>query len=62
MKRWRGWGERLINVMSPEIKGRGDRHALRGGVMRRLRDTWAAEELRRLAETLVPGASLISIA
>ena len=31
MKRWRGWGERLIIIVSPEFKGRGERHALRGG-------------------------------
>jgi hypothetical protein len=30
MKRWCGWGECLINIRSPEFKGRGDRHALCG--------------------------------
>ena len=31
MKRWRGWGERLISVLSPEFQGHGERQALRGG-------------------------------
>ena len=31
MKRWRGWGERRVNKTSPEFKGHGERHKLRGG-------------------------------
>ena len=29
MKRWRDWGERLINIVSPEFKGRVKKEALR---------------------------------
>ncbi len=58
MKRWCGWGERLINILSPEFKGRGERHTLRGGGHRRyevVAGHMTAGELPRLVEKLVPG-------
>ena len=58
MRLWRGWGERLINILSPKFKGRGERHALRGagiGYHEVVAGHTTAGELRRLVEKLVPG-------
>jgi hypothetical protein len=49
MKRWCGWGERLTNLISPEFRGSGEGHALRGGGSRRT----IKGALRRLVEKLV---------
>ena len=61
MKRWCGWGELLINILSPAFQERGERHALLGGVsiayQEVARDTRAAGELRRQVEKLVPGVN-----
>ncbi len=54
MRRWCGWGERLINIMSPEFEGRGEGHALREGASALMGYTTAGE-LRRLLEKSVPG-------
>lgn len=34
MRLWLGWGERLINIVSPKFKRRGERHARLGGEYR----------------------------
>ena len=62
MKRWRGWGKHLISILSPEFKGRGQRHMLRGagiGTHEVVAGHTTAGELRRLVEKFVPGGGLV---
>jgi hypothetical protein len=56
MKRWLGWGDGLITILSPRFTGRGEMQALRGGGHRHyggVEGHITAGALRRLVEKLV---------
>jgi hypothetical protein len=58
MKRWRGWGERLINILSPELRDavKGSRCVGAGmGTHEVVAGHMTGGELRRLVGKLVPG-------
>ncbi len=58
MRRWLGWGEGLIGVMSPEFMGavKGTCNVGASGYLEVVAGDIRARELRRLVEKLVPGS------